>query len=445
MRHHPQLELRIDEREITGLIKQTAYPLHTFGNLEPLIKKIGDARIVMLGEASHGTHEYYTWRSYITQRLIREKGFNIIAVEGDWPDCYRLNRFIKGYDIENKSVFKVLHAFNRWPTWMWANWEINALGEWLLNHNDTVPSHKKVGFYGLDVYSLWESMESIMNYLQKTDPKAYEIAEEAFNCFEPYRLNEGQSYAHAARLVPELCETEVVRLLKEIRHKIPLYNSDPENVFSAEQNALITVNAERYYRAMVKGGPHSWNVRDRHMAETLDRLLRFHGENAKAIVWAHNTHIGDARATDMSESGMFNIGELARLQHRKKGVVLVGFGSYKGTVMAGRRWGAPMEKMIMPEARKDSWEYLLHKAGRENKLLLMDDFIANDTMMETPVGHRAIGVVYNPALEKFGNYVPSIMPLRYDAFIYLDETSALHPHHIDPDGRQIPETYPFGE
>ncbi|HEY0677863.1 MAG TPA: erythromycin esterase family protein, partial [Chitinophagaceae bacterium] len=376
--------------------------------------------------------------------LIEEKGFNFIAVEGDWPDCYRLNRFVKGYDTNNKSAFHVLHAFNRWPTWMWANWEIIALADWMQQHNVGLPANKRVGFYGLDVYSLWESMDSIMQYLKNTDPAALKIAEEAFHCFEPYRKDEGRSYAQATLLVPEVCQNEVIRLLTEIQRKLPQYNTDHENVFSAEQNALVTVNAEKYYRAMVRGGPHSWNVRDRHMSETLERLLNFHGENSKAIVWAHNTHVGDARATDMADEGMFNIGELARIQYHDNNVVLVGFGSYKGTVTAGRSWGAPMQTMVMPEAKGGSWEYLMHKAGTENKLLVMNDLVGNDTMMENHIGHRAIGVVYNPQYEQHGNYVPTILPIRYDAFIYLDETRALHPLHIKPDGHQMPETFPFG-
>ncbi len=444
MRRYFTKEVAVDEEEAGNAIKQRAYPLSSKAGLQPLFDRIGDARIVMLGEASHGTHEYYTWRSHISKRLIEEKGFNFIAVEGDWPDCYRLNRFAKGYDISSKSAFNVLHAFNRWPTWMWANWEIVALAGWMQKHNTGLPANKKAGFYGLDVYSLWESMDSIMQYLSKTDPKALKIVEEAFHCFEPYRKDEGKSYARASQFVPELCQNEVVHLLREIQRKLPTYNTDFENVFSAEQNALITVNAEKYYRAMIKGGPHSWNVRDRHMAETLDRLLKFHGDNSKVIVWEHNTHIGDARATDMIDEGMFNIGELARIQHHDKGVVLVGFGSYKGTVMAGRGWGATMKSIRMPEARKGSWEYFLHKAGMENKLLMMDDFAGNDMFMENHIGHRAIGVVYNPQYEQYGNYVPTILPLRYDAFIYIDETRALHPLHIEPDGKQIPETYPFG-
>ncbi|HET7115400.1 MAG TPA: erythromycin esterase family protein, partial [Hanamia sp.] len=437
-------EAILNEDEVVNSISEHAYPLKSKKDLQPLFDRIGDSRIVMLGEASHGTHEYYTWRAHISKRLIEEKGFNFIAVEGDWPDCYRLNRFIKGYDNDHKNVREVLEAFDRWPTWMWANWEVVALGNWLQKHNTGLSADKRVGFYGLDVYSLWESMESIMKYLKKTDPSSLKVAEEAYKCFEPYKENEGQSYARASQFVPDLCQTEVVSLLKEIRQKLPTYNSDYENVFNAEQNALIAVNAERYYRAMIQGGPNSWNVRDRHMADTLERLLKFHGEDSKVIVWEHNTHIGDSRATDMVDDGMFNIGELARLEHHDKGVVLVGFGSYKGTVMAAREWEARMQTMELPPAKKGSWEYLLRKAGKEDKLLLMDDFGNNNTLMENHFGHRAVGVVYNPKFERHGNYVPTILPKRYDAFIYLDETKAVHPLHIKPDGHQTPETFPFG-
>ena len=444
MRRYFTRDTMLNEAEAVNTINQNAYPLHSKADLQPLFDRIGDARIVMLGEASHGTHEYYTWRTHISKRLIEEKGFNFIAVEGDWPDCYRLNRFVKGYDIDNKSAFKVLHSFKRWPTWMWANWEIVALSDWLQKHNHGRAANKRTGFYGLDVYSLWESMESIMQYLKKTDVTALKVAEEAFHCFEPYRKEEGQSYARASMLVPELCQNEVVDLLKEIRKKMPTYNSDYENVFSAEQNAIVAVNAEKYYRAMVQGGPHSWNVRDRHMADTLDRLLNFHGKNSKAIVWEHNTHIGDARATDMADEGMYNIGELARLEHRDKGIVLVGFGSYNGKVIAGKSWGAEMKIMELPQAKVGSLEYLLHKAGDENKLLIADDLMKNDLFIENHIGHRAVGVVYQPEYEQYGNYVPTILPLRYDAFIYIDKTNALNPLHIEPDGHQVPETYPFG-
>lgn len=443
MRHYFTKESVLNETDAIQRIRQCAFPLNEMEDLAPLMKRIGDARIVMLGESSHGTSEYYSWRAYITQKLIKEKGFNLIAVEGDWPDCYRLNRYIKNYPGTGKNAFEVLKEFDRWPTWMWANWEIVALSEWLYQYNKNLPSNKKTGFYGLDVYSLWESMESIMQYLRKTDPYALKIAEEAFRCFEPYSKDEGTAYARALQFVPELCQNEVIDLLKEVQLRLPQYNSDYENVFSAEQNALVMVNAENYYRAMIKGGPHSWNVRDRHMADTMERLLKFHGEDSKIIIWEHNTHIGDARATDMADEGMYNIGELARLNHHEKGVVLVGFGSNRGTVVAGRSWGAKMQYMNMPSARSGSWEYLLHTADANNKLLLMDDFM-NDDFMENHIDHRAIGVVYNPEYEKYGNYVPSILPMRYDAFVYIDETNGVHPLHIAPDGHQVPETYPFG-
>ena len=443
MDSHSTQHIRTEEKHIINTLLQKSTPMVNIGELDILMKRIGDARIVMLGEASHGTHEYYSWRTHITERLIKEKGFNFIAVEGDWPDCYRLNRYIKNYLRKHESAFHVLKSFDRWPTWMWGNWETLALAEWLKENNRDLPANKKVGFYGLDVYSLWESMEAILQYLNGVDPAAMKMAEEAFRCFEPFRKEEGQSYARASQFVPDLCETEVVELLKTIRSRLPSYNTDHENVFSTEQNALIAVNAEKYYRAMIKGGPHSWNLRDRHMADTLERLLNFHGAESKAIVWAHNTHIGDARATDMTADGMYNIGELIRMKHNEDGVVLVGFGSYKGKVIAGKSWGSPMKEMDVPPARRGSWEYLLHEAGTQNKLLIMDDFM-DDTFMETHIAHRAIGVVYNPAIEQYGNYVPSILPLRYDAFIYLDETKALHPLNLEPHGHQMPETYPFG-
>jgi erythromycin esterase len=430
------------EQQAVKLIRERAYPLHQPADLDTLIDKIGDARIVMLGEASHGTHEYYTWRAHITKRLIKEKGFNFIAVEGDWPDCYSLNRYIKQY-VTDKKAYDVLNEFERWPTWMWANWEIIALAEWLYNHNKHLPLDKKIGFYGLDVYSLWDSMEEIKQYLQKVDPAALEVAQEAFKCFEPYKKDDGTSYAYASQMVPELCETEVVDLLKEIQQRRPNYDHDYEQAFSAEQNALVAVNAEKYYRAMVKGGAASWNVRDSHMEETLGRLLDLHGTTSKVIVWEHNTHIGDSRATDMTDDGMYNIGELVREKYKKEEVFLVGFGSYEGTVIAGRNWGAQMKVVDVPEAKDGTWEHLLHEAGTDNKLLLMDDFM-EDIFLEERIGHRAIGVVYNPVYERYGNYVPTIVPLRYDAFIYIDKTKALHPLHLEAGSKQMPDTYPFG-
>lgn len=443
MKPYVNSQILEDELAAISLMQKCCHPLPDSDSLQPLLDKIGDARIVMLGEASHGTHDYYSWRAAISKRLITEKGFNFIAVEGDWPDCYRINRFVKNYADAGENARTVLESFKRWPTWMWANWEMVVFSEWLREHNRHLPNNKKAGFYGLDVYSLWESMEAIQQYLERVDPASVKIVREALNCFEPYRKGEGQEYARACMFVPELCRPEVAYLLAQIRKRLPQYNTDHENVFSAEQNALIAVNAEKYYNAMLLGGPHTWNIRDEHMADTLERLLKFHGDNSKAIVWAHNTHVGDARATDMSAEGMFNIGELARVKHHEKGVVLIGFGSYQGSVIAGRQWGARMQRMDMPAARKGSWEYLAHRTGSGNKLFITEDLV-DDVFMEHHIGHRAIGVVYNPEYEQYGNYVPTIIPLRYDAFVFIDQTHALYPLHVLPDAKEVPETYPFG-
>jgi erythromycin esterase-like protein len=431
-----------DNQEAISLIQDKSHKINSKRNLDLLIEKIGNARIVMLGEASHGTHEFYTWRAYITQRLIKERGFDFVAVEGDWPDCYKINQYIKG-EAQEKKALEVLKTFDRWPTWMWANWEIETLIEWLYQYNIDFPQNQKIGFYGLDVYSLWNSLDAIMGYLQEHDPRALQEAKNAVRCFEPYKTDDGASYAYATQLVPDGCEEEVVNLLNEIQNNLPAYDANKEHVFNAEQNALIAVNAEKYYRAMLRGGPQSWNIRDTHMEETLERLLDLHGSNSKAIIWEHNTHIGDSRATDMMDDGMYNIGELVRTKYPKEDVYLVGFGTYEGSVIAAHSWGDTVQKINVPVAKEDSWEWLLHEAGTENKLLFMND-LGNSIFQKKRIGHRAIGVVYRPACEQYGNYVPSILPERYNAFIFINKTKALHPLHLTSYDVQMPDTYPFG-
>lgn len=434
----------INSNEIIAVLNRTSLPLENSEDLNPLLNYIGEAKYVLLGEASHGTHEYYTWRAKITQRLIQEKGFSFVGVEGDWPDCYRLNRFVKGYLDSGKDILSVMNEFKRWPTWMWANWEVAAFIDWLKSYNENLSTNKKVGFYGLDVYSFRESMQSIVQYLEKNDPKALAVAKKAMECFEPFGKDEGQSYAKASSFVPKLCEKEILNMLKEIVKNMPNYNHDAENVLSTEQNAYIAHNAEKYYRAMIKRGSASWNIRDEHMVSTIDRLMKFHGKDSKIIVWEHNTHIGDSRATDMADEGMVNVGQLLREQYAADGVVAVGFGSYQGSVVAGREWGDSMRKIKVPEAIDGSWEHAFHIANNgQNRLLLMNK-VREEKCLLSPIDHRAIGVVYNPEHERFGNYVPSILPERYDAFIFIDETNALHPINIEVNGNQIPETYPFG-
>lgn len=416
------------------------HALNTAKDLDALLEEIGDRPVVMLGEASHGTHEYYTWRTAISKRLIEEKGFNFIAVEGDWPDCYKINRFVKGYKDAGDSIRDVLQNFDRWPTWMWANWEVAALAEWLRDHNQSKRADQKVGFYGLDVYSLWDSMYAMMDYLEKEDPQAAQSVKKAIQCFEPFQENE-QAYARYS-LTEHSCRDKVLAMLQEIRLKAQYLDGDREAGFNTEQNAIIAVNAEKYYSAMMSFDNDSWNVRDTHMMETLDRLLKFHGAGAKGIVWEHNTHIGDARATDMKRAGMINIGQLAREQYGINQVYLAGFGSYQGSVIAGDEWGAPMKEMEVPEAREGSIEHRLHNESSQNRYLL---FNTEDVrrQYDEAIRHRAIGVVYNPYREKYGNYVSSVMANRYDAFIFLDETRALHPLHLKPHADKIPETYPF--
>lgn len=417
------------------------HPLQNAQDLDLLLQEIGDARIVLLGEASHGTSEYYTWRTAISQRLISEKNFNFISVEGDWPDCFEINNYIKEHSSQSANTLEVLQTFNRWPTWMWGNWEVAALVDWLKQYNTSKTEKEKAGFYGLDVYSLWDSLQELVNYLEQKGGPAAAAAKKAFRCFEPYS-EDPQEYARAVAFVSQDCEDEVVNMLHTLRTKAISAGDNRETAFDAEQNALVAVNAERYYRAMIRGGGSSWNVRDRHMMETLTRLLDLHGPDSKAIIWEHNTHVGDARYTDMARNGMVNVGQLVREQYGEENTYIVGFGSYKGSVIAADEWGAPVEKMEVPAAPPGTWEYMLHEISANNKLIFSKD-LKNIKELNKQIGHRAIGVVYHPHMERFGNYVPTIISKRYDAFAYLDTTTALHPLAIHQDHTQPPELYPW--
>lgn len=404
-------------------IRKHAQPFVKEESLKMLIDRVGDAKYVLLGEASHGTSEFYTVRAELSKRLITEKGFRFIAVEGDWPSCYTLNRYVKGYSDAGVEAREALKDFNRWPAWMWANREILELVEWLRQYNEDKPDHAKVGFYGIDVYSLWESMSEIVKYLDTKDSADLELAKRAFECFEPFGRDE-QSYGASASLFGEGCEDEVIALLRQLQDKWKdVHPQDQENALSAELNALAVKGAEAYYRTMIRHDAESWNIRDRHMVEALEKLMEFHGEAARTLVWEHNTHIGDARATDMADDGMINVGQLLREKHGSD-VYAIGFGTYQGTVIAGMTWGAQPEEMNVPPAIVNSWEELLHRDGAEDKLLLFDK--SENVLDETLIGHRAIGVVYHPERER-GNYVPTIISKRYDAFIYIDETKALTP------------------
>lgn len=388
-----------------------------------LADRASEATYVLLGEASHGTSEYYAIRAELSKRLIVEHGFRFIAVEGDWPSCYRLNRYVKGDAEAGSTAREALRDFARWPTWMWANREIEALADWLKAYNADKSDSEKVGFYGIDVYSLWESMHEILSYLGKQEGADLEAAKRAFECFEPFGGDE-QRYGVSASLFGDCCEDEVVELLRRLQDKWKdTAGDDRENALSAELNAMAVKGAEQYYRTMIRHDAESWNVRDRHMVAALEKLMEFHGEGARAIVWEHNTHIGDARETDMAQDGMVNVGQLLREKHGDD-VYAVGFGTYQGTVIAARAWGDPLREMKVPPAIPGSWEERLHSLDASDKLILFDGDARE--LDELVVGHRAIGVVYHPERER-GNYVPSRMSKRYDAFIYIDQTKALSP------------------
>jgi|1186.fasta_scaffold05491_2 erythromycin esterase len=428
-------------------IRSLARPLRTRADLDPLLERIGDAHFVLLGEASHGTAEYYGWRAALSRRLIAERGFDFVAVEGDWPDCFRVNRWLKGRlhaertDPE-RTAREILSQFERWPTWMWANEEVEHFVEWLRRHNRATQAG--VGFYGLDVYSLWDSMHEVLDYLAREQPDALPAARDAYRCFEPY-AEDPQRYAWATRMVPSDCADEVVELLVELRRRAMTLDGDPEAGLDALQNAEVLAGAERYYRAMVRADNESWNVRDVHMADTLDRLAAHHGAESKAIVWAHNTHVGDARATDMAHAGMVNIGQLARERHHDDGVVLVGFGGHHGTVIAAQEWGGRMERMPVPDATPGTHEQLLHDAVGTPGLFVFPTDATSDWLRAVR-GHRAVGVVYRPGHDRYGNWVPTVLGRRYDSFCYFDDTSAVHPLHAEsPQPHAEHETYPWNQ
>lgn len=436
--------IRDDEDAVLESLRAVALPLQTDSDLNPLMDRIGNARIVMLGEASHGTAEYYFWRHRMTERLVREKEFNFVAVEGDWPECYEVNRYLRGLEGP-ESPRELLKVFKRWPTWMWANEETVSLISTLEKINDARTVNERVGFYGLDVYSLWESLHAVLGFVRREAPELIPRVQQAYRCFEPF--DDIEDYARAATWGLGGCADNVVSLLAAIQsQRSVVHDGDSEAIFDAEQNALVVKNAEAYYRTIVRGGGESWNVRDRHMAETLDRLLDRHGPAAKAVVWEHNTHIGDARATDMARAGMVNVGQLARERYARDDVVLVGFGSHSGSVIAADRWDGPIETMPVPPARPGSWDELMHRAYIDDRLLIFDAEESSSPLSGRR-GHRAIGVVYHPESES-GNYVPTELAARYDAFLYIDETHALHPLKVPPqledDKRELPETYPSG-
>lgn len=422
-------------------IRSLARPLTGPAELDDLVEKFGEARFVCLGEASHGTHEYYAWRAALSRRLIAEKGFTWIGVEGDWPDCWRINGWVRGHENQGLAATDLLAGFERWPTWMWANREVADFLDWLRKWNLARSEPDRVGFYGLDVYSLWDSLRIAITWVEAHAPAALPTAMRAWQCFLPYG-EDPQRYAQSTRLVPRSCEDDVVALLVEVRRRTHDELGD-EDAFDAAQNAEVAAGAEHYYRAMVRGDRTSWNIRDHHMADTIDRIAARSGPRSQGLVWEHNTHLGDARATDMAMAGLVNVGQLVRERHQADGVSLVGFAGHRGSVLAAEGWGRPEHVFYVPSARDGSHEHLLHEAlGRPAVLDFGED--RSGPWLEARRGHRAIGVVYDPRRET-GNYVPTVMGGRYDALFWFEETTALKPlwHELPPRGPEL-ETEPSG-
>ena len=434
-------------------LRETAYPIAgSARDYDPLIGRIGEARFALLGEASHGTHEFYYERAEITKCLIAEKNFTAVAVEADWPDAYRLNRYVRGAS-DDVDAAEALADFRRFPTWMWRNTVLVEFIEWLRAHNDALPpGTEKVGFYGLDLYSLHASMKAVLRYLEKVDPEAAKRARERYSCFD-HVGEDTQGYGLMTRLnLSKSCEEEVVRQLLEMQRRAADYvrrdgRLAEDELFYAEQNARLVKNAEAYYRSVFLEEVSSWNLRDRHMAETLDALaahLGRKGGRAKIAVWEHNSHLGDARATEMGQRGELNVGQLTREKYGSE-AVLVGFTTHHGTVTAASDWGEPAERKRVRPALAGSYEALFHAAGRDRFLLIVNDSDRLAQQLGVARLERAIGVIYRPETERQSHYFRARLPSQFDAVLHFDETRAVKPLETTEEWEagELPETFPF--
>src|SRR5947209_8424139 len=443
-----------EQTSIIDAVREAAQPLE--GNArdyDPLLKLIGNAHFCLLGEATHGTHDFYRERAEVTKRLIKEKQFTAVAVEADWPDAFRVNRYVRRLG-DDRNADEALSGFKRFPTWMWRNTVVQDFVEWLREYNDALPAQAtKVGFYGLDLYSLYTSIEAVLGYLDKIDPEAAQRARYRYACFEHFGENT-QAYGYATSFgMTEPCEREVVGQLVELRRRAADYASRDGRVaqdefFFAEQNARLVKNAEEYYRVMFRGRVESWNLRDRHMAETLDALvahLNAQGQEARVAVWEHNSHLGDARATYMADYGELNVGQLVRERYGRESV-LVGFTTYTGTVTAASGWDEPSQRKRVRPAVAGRYEALFHEVGVPKFLLTLRDGGQAASVLRGPRLERAIGVIYLPQTERQSHYFDARLPEQFDAVIHLDETRALEPleRHALWETGEPPETFPTG-
>jgi erythromycin esterase-like protein len=436
----------------TNALLTAAHPLHgDASDFDPLLERIGDAHVVLIGEASHGTHEFYRVRAAITKRLIREKGFIGVAVEADWPDAFRVNRFVRGRPGDTDAA-DALGGFRRFPRWMWRNADVLDFVGWLREHNDSaVGAERPVGFYGLDLYSLHASIAAVLSYLRVVDPDAARRAEARYACFDHFRGDPGNYGAATHFGLTPSCEREVVAQLVELQRAAGEYAKrdgrvDPDALFYAEQNAHVVRDAEAYYRTAIAGDAESWNLRDRHMTETLTRLtehLGRGGEDVKVVVWAHNSHLGDASWTELAARGELNVGQLVREQ-RARDAVLVGFTTHTGTVTAASNWNALPERKHVRPSLAGSYERLFHDAGLGNSLLLFDHGHEMSWTLDEPRLERAIGVIYRPNAERASHYFHAHLSRQFDAVLHYDVTRAVEPLERTAawERGELPDTYP---
>ncbi len=451
----PQTKQTVPDSGDTELVETVRAAAHRLtGNsqdYDPLLELIGGARFALLGEASHGTHEFYRERAQITKRLITEKGFTAVAVEGDWPDAYRVNRYVRGVS-DDIDANEALAGFRRFPTWMWRNTEVLEFVEWLRARNDASSSEdQKVGFYGLDLYSLRASMKAVLQFLVKVDPEAARRARDRYACFDRFG-EDAQVYGLiAASGATASCQEQVVRQLVELQRRAMDYSHAsgvPEDeVFYAEQNARLVKNAEEYYRTMFLRDVSSWNLRDRHMVETLEALVAHLGRQGgtpKIAVWEHNSHLGDARATEMSQRGELNVGQLVREKYGSD-AVLVGFTTHHGTVTAASDWDGPAERKNLRRALDGSYEALFHEALPDRFLLTLRADNAARRGLQTPRLERAIGVIYRPETERMSHYFQARLPDQFQAVLHFEETRAVEPleRSVGWEAGEVPETFPF--
>jgi erythromycin esterase-like protein len=418
-------------------------------DFDALIEGIGEARFVLLGEATHGTHEFYKARARLTRRLIAEHGFSAVAVEADWPDALRLNQYVHG-EGEDREALHALDNFERFPRWMWRNAEVLELVEWLREHNVAQgPDGLQAGFYGLDLYSLHASMREVVRYLEQRDPGAAERARHRYACFDRFGPDP-QSYGHATAYgFEDPCEAEVIETLLELRRRKVQGTREADALFHAEQNARLAIDAEAYYRTLYAGRNESWNLRDTHMADTADALSEYlgrrHGRPARMVIWAHNSHLGDARATQMGDQGELNLGQLMRERHGKETFNL-GFTTYTGTVIAAREWDEPGKKRRVRPGMPGSYEALFHEVGLPGFLLRTEDLGEAGAGLRERRLERAIGVIYAPHSERYSHYFYADLPAQFDAVIHYDVTSALQPLDRDAghEEEDAADTWPFG-